>query len=79
MSMKVGRVIKQEVEIPGLGEKIKKARKDSQQSMRELTEVVGISPAYWYKLESEKVDKLAEETLRKIEEVLGVDFGVDFD
>lgn len=45
-----------------------------------LARAVGISRNYWYQLEAEAVlGGVAEETLRKVEEVLGVDFGVDFE
>jgi transcriptional regulator with XRE-family HTH domain len=45
-----------------------------------MAKEVGISRNYWYQLEAEAVlGGVAEETLRKIEEVLGVDLGVQFD
>ncbi|ABW32246.1 conserved hypothetical protein (plasmid) [Acaryochloris marina MBIC11017] len=37
-----------------------------------------MSATNWYRIESEK-QLLPEETLRKIESVLGVDFGIKFD
>lgn len=78
--MKIRRIIKQEVELPGLGERLKEARLRSDRSLTQLAAAAGISRNYWYQLEAEAVlGGVAEETLRKIEEVLGVDFGVSFD
>jgi transcriptional regulator with XRE-family HTH domain len=77
--VKVRRIIKQEVDAPGLGERIKRARESSNCSVTQLAKNVGISRNYWYQLEAEAVlGGVAEETLRKIEEVLGVDLGVKF-
>ncbi|ARV62848.1 transcriptional regulator [Nostocales cyanobacterium HT-58-2] len=77
--MKVRRIIKQEVDIPGLGERIKQAREADSRSVTEIAKACNISRNYWYQLEAEAVlGGVAEDTLRKIEEVLGVDFGVKF-
>lgn len=77
--VRVRRIIKLEVDVPGLGEKIKQARESDSRSVTKLAKEVGISRNYWYQLEAESVlGGVAEETLRKIEEVLGVDFGVSF-
>ncbi|MBW4422629.1 MAG: helix-turn-helix domain-containing protein [Myxacorys californica WJT36-NPBG1] len=79
MPVRVRRIVKQEIDIPGLGEQIKKARETDDRSVTELAKKVGISRNYWYQLEAESVlGGVAEDTLRKIEEVLGVDFGVVF-
>ncbi|MBD2492561.1 helix-turn-helix transcriptional regulator [Aulosira sp. FACHB-615] len=78
--MKVRRIIKLEIDIPGLGERIKQAREASGRPVTQLAKEAGISRNYWYQLEAEAVlGGMAEETLRKIEEVLGVDLGVQFD
>ncbi|MBD2432189.1 MAG: XRE family transcriptional regulator [Mastigocladus sp. ERB_26_2] len=75
--MKVRRTI--EKEVPGLGEKIKQAREADDRSLEAICSEVGISRVYWYDIESERVrSALPEETLRKIEKVLGVDLGVKF-
>jgi transcriptional regulator with XRE-family HTH domain len=80
MPVKVRRIIKLEIDIPGLGERIKQAREASGRPVTKLAKEVGISRNYWYQLEAEAVlGGMAEETLRKIEEVLGVDLGVQFD
>jgi len=79
MAVRVRRIIKQEIDIPGLGEQIKQARETDERSVTTLAKLVGISRNYWYQLEAEAVlGGVAEDTLRKIEEVLGVDFGVTF-
>lgn len=80
MSVKVNRIIKKEVEVADLGKKIKKAREASDRSVTSLAKEVGISRHYWYQLEAEAVlSGIAEETLRKIESALNVNFGVRFD
>ena len=68
----------QSVEVPGLGQKIKEVRERSDRPMRELANAAGMTPANWYRIENEEVKKLPETTLKNIEEVLGVDFGVKF-
>ncbi len=78
--MRVKRIIKKEIDVPQLGEKIKQAREASNRSLTQLSKDVGISRNYWYQLESETIlGGLTEETLRKIEQVLGTDFGVHFE
>lgn len=80
MTVRVRRIIKQEVEVPGLGAAIKKERESSGRSLTALAKAAGISRNYWYQLESEAVlGGIAEDTLRKIEEVLGTNFGVSFE
>jgi DNA-binding XRE family transcriptional regulator len=78
--LKVRRIIKQEVDVPGLGAKIRTARELDVRSLSRLAKEVGISRNYWYQLEAESVlGGVAEDTLREIEKVLGIDFGVDFE
>jgi len=68
-----------DVEIQGLGAKIQQARKASGRTLEALAAEAGISRVYWYDIEAERIrEALPEETLRKIEQALGVDFGVDF-
>lgn len=61
---------------PGLGKRIKEARKASPRTLKALAEAAGMHPVNWYRIEEEK-QVLPIETLRKIEAVLGVDFGVE--
>lgn len=76
--MKVRRTVDREV--VGLGQKIKQAREADGRTLEAICAEVGISRVYWYDIEAEKVrSSLPEEMLRKIETVLGVDFGVNFD
>lgn len=80
MTVKVRRIVKQEVDFPGLGEQLKEARLKSDRSLTQLAASVGISRNYWYQLEAEAVlGGVTLDTLRKIEDVLGVDFGVCFE
>jgi transcriptional regulator with XRE-family HTH domain len=64
------------VQVPSLKERIKEARSKDSRSITQLCAEAGMTTANWYRIESGK-QSLPIETLRKIEEVLGVDFGVD--
>lgn len=69
------------VEVNNLGEKIKEARLNAKDKGIDLTEIckrVGMTTSNWYRIEKEDTKGLPEETLKKIEEVLGVDLGVNF-
>lgn len=80
MPMRVRRIIREEIEIPGLGDAIKSARLADPRSVTELARLVNISRNYWYQLETESSPGgVAEGTLRKIERILKVDFGVKFE
>ena len=80
MTVKVRRIVKQEIDIPGLGSQIKQAREADNRSVTELAKTVGISRNYWYQLEAESVlGGVAENTIKKIEEVLNIDLGINFD
>ena len=68
-----------DVEVPGLGQQIRKARKLDRRSLIQICELVDMTPMNWYKIEAEETKALPIETLRKIEEVLGVNFGVKLD
>lgn len=72
--MKVVRRI--ELEVPNLGSRIKYARKRAGRPLVQLAQEAGMSTQNWYLIEKEK-HELPLETLRKIEEVLGVQFDVD--
>lgn len=75
--MKVRRTI--DLEISGLGRKIKLAREADKRSLEAICKEVQLSRVYWYDIESERIrGALPEETLRRIEEVLGIDLGVEF-
>lgn len=71
-----------EVEIDGLGERIKQARLAiaTAKSLEQICDEVGVSRTYWYDIEKETLKgALSIENLRKIEQVLGVDFGVELE
>lgn len=73
------RVIRETVvDVPNLGQRIKQVREADPRSLKSICETVGMSQMNWYRIEREEQD-LPEPTLRKIEEVLNVSFGVKFD
>lgn len=70
-----------EVQIRGLGRKIKKARDAmrGKKTLEQICDFVGVSETYWYDIEKEQIKgTLSYENLKKIEEVLEVDLGVNF-
>ncbi len=75
-TMKVIRVI--EVDAPGLGQMIRRAREKDPRNMTQIAAAAGMSTQNWYRIEDER-QSLPEETLRAIEQALGVDFGIRFD
>lgn len=64
------------IQVPGLGERIKEAREADARPLTEIAELAGMRSMNWYRIEKE-TQALPVETLRKIEAVLGVDFGVE--
>jgi transcriptional regulator with XRE-family HTH domain len=77
IDVQIERVIR--VDAPGIGARIKQARERDSRSVEELAKAADMTRANWYRIEREENDVLPEPTLRKIEEVLSVDFGVSFD
>ena len=75
--MKVRKTI--DLEVPGLGERIRQARESDRRSLTEICRQIPMTTMNWYKIEASETKALPVETLRRIEEVLGVDFGVCFD
>lgn len=68
-----------EIEVEGLGKKIRDARVLSTKTLKSILEEVGLSRAYWYDLEKESIKgALSIENLRKIEKALNIDMGIDF-
>jgi transcriptional regulator with XRE-family HTH domain len=74
--MKVVQV--KEIDIPGLGKKIKEAREKDPRTLVDICKLVGMTTSNWYRIEKETTKLLPLETLEKIQEVLGVDLGVNF-
>jgi len=66
-----------ELEVEGIGEKIRQARLASSKSIEKLCAEVGISRTYWYDIENEAVrGSLSFDNLKKIEKALEIDLGV---
>jgi transcriptional regulator with XRE-family HTH domain len=65
------------VSAPELGKRIREARKADGRSVTQIAAAAGMSVQNWYRIEDEK-QALPEDTLRLIEKVLSVDFGVSF-
>ncbi|MBE7384357.1 MAG: helix-turn-helix transcriptional regulator [Leptolyngbya sp. SIO1E4] len=63
---------------PGLGDRIKAARERDERPLHEIASAAGMSSQNWYRIEKER-QTLPVETLRLIEQVLEVDFGVSFE
>ncbi|MBV6626650.1 MAG: helix-turn-helix domain-containing protein [Rivularia sp. (in: Bacteria)] len=75
--MKVKKIL--ETDVPGLGSRIRQAREADSRSLAEICRQVGMTTMNWYRIEAEETKALPIETLRRIEEVLGVDFKVKLD
>lgn len=58
-----------EIDVPGVGQKIRDARKLSGRTVKELAEDVGVSPQTWYQIENEAYSIHAD-VIRQIEKVL---------
>jgi transcriptional regulator with XRE-family HTH domain len=74
--MKVRKVI--EIEVPKLGSRIRQVREADSRSLAEICRQMPMTTMNWYRIEAEETKALPIETLKRIEEVLGVDFGVEF-
>ena len=68
----------QEIDIPDLSGKLLAARKAAKDSLLEICRQLDITPTYWYKLEKGEASTINYDLLRKIEEVLSLDFNVRF-
>lgn len=75
--MKVQKVLK--ADVPQLGARIKEVREADERSLTQICAAIKMTTANWYKIEAEETKILPLKTLRKIEKVLGVDFGVSFE
>lgn len=68
-----------EINVDGLNDRIRQSRLAiaHQKSLEKICGEVGVSKTYWYSLEQNRINgALSIENLRKIEQSLGVDFGV---
>jgi transcriptional regulator with XRE-family HTH domain len=76
----VREIVKREVEVPGLGRRIKAAQVASGLSVEKVIRGVDISRTYWNKMVSDQDGmSISLEMLKRLEEFLKVDFEVKFD
>lgn len=66
-----------EKEFPGLGAKIKAARKQMDRPLSLIAADAGMSAGNWYRIENGDAKSVPLETVRAIEAALGIDLGVD--
>ncbi len=64
-----------EVEVPGLGSRIKEARMNDPRTLKAICEAAGMSPQNWSRIERE-TQTVSVDVLHRIEAALGVDFGI---
>lgn len=78
--LQIKRVKETILDIPDLGKKIKLARENDSRSLSQICRECEISRSYWYQLESEDLRAPAsEEIIRRIESILNINLGVNFD
>jgi transcriptional regulator with XRE-family HTH domain len=73
--MIVRRVV--DIEVDGLPGRIRRARMADSRPLTEICALAGMTCTNWYRVEGGQVKALPIETLRAIEDALGVDFGVE--
>ena len=66
------------IQVPGIGEKIKYARLRSPFSLAEICRQINMSTQNWYRIEREE-QSVPIKTLRKMEKILEIDLGINFD
>ncbi|AFZ27222.1 hypothetical protein Cylst_5183 [Cylindrospermum stagnale PCC 7417] len=77
--VQVKRVVEKIKDFPELGERIRQARERDGRPLTIICKECGVSRSYWYQLENENLLAPATEgIIRKIENFLGVDLGVNF-
>lgn len=69
---------RQEVEAPDLPQKIQQAREAKGLSIVKLRQLSGISRVSLTEYEKGTAKTISHETLKKLERVLGADFGINF-
>lgn len=67
------------VEAPDLPQQLKAARLKDGRRVQLLATLSEISTGYWYKLENGESQKVSKDIVDRIQQVLGIDFGVKFD
>lgn len=79
-SVQVKRVVETVLDFPGLGQKIRQARERDQRTLTDICRDCKLSRSYWYQLEKEDLRAPAtEDVIRRIEQVLNIDLGVNFE
>lgn len=71
-------IVKREVEVPNLGEKIKQVQIDSKLSVEKVIRGLDISRTYWNKMVAEKDMAVSIDLIRRIERFFDVSFDVTF-
>jgi transcriptional regulator with XRE-family HTH domain len=67
-------VVERFIDVPGLGRRIKEARRADPRSVEVLATAAGISRGWWYNLEQEfEREAVPITTIRRVGKVLGVD------
>lgn len=75
----VRKVVKTEVNAPGLGASIREAQQKSGKSVESVIREVDISRTYWNNIVNERIDALSWDLLKKIELSIGWDSQVSID
>lgn len=65
------------VEIDGIGEKIKQARKADPRTTKQICEELGMCHSNLFRIENERYEATDIEVIRKIEKVLNIDLEID--
>jgi ribosome-binding protein aMBF1 (putative translation factor) len=73
--MKITKTIS--VEVKGIGEKIKQARKGDSRTTKDICIELGMCPSNLFRIEKERYEACDIEVLRRIERVLNIDLGID--
>jgi hypothetical protein len=79
MPVKVRKITKTEIDVPGLPEQIAQARLQSGKSVKEVCNEIKISRTFWNRLISGKEEAIAYPTIQKFERFFGTDFGIRFE
>lgn len=67
------------IDIPQLGDRIKKARMEDSRSLLAICQKIEMTPQNWYGIEKEVNKAIPLQTFFRICSVLGKDFGVDLE
>ncbi len=76
--MLVREIVKREIEVPDLGERIKQVQIDSKLSVEKVIRGLDISRTYWNKMVAEKDMAVSIDLIRRIEQFFCVSFDIAF-